>query len=109
MNQDQLIRFLMDNIDAEALAEANRQGSTIMYYAGVAQRFPNTQTAATNTRTTGRMNTRPQAMPVFTAEPRGVEIQATNETNPTPAPPRTPARRNARNGNEGDTVRVGRL
>ena len=35
----------MDNIDVDALRAARDTGSTIMYFAGVAQRFPNVQTA----------------------------------------------------------------
>jgi len=98
----------MDNIDAEALAEANRQGSTIMYFAGVAQRFPNTNPAANPPRRVAqvapanpvaRMNVRQPA-------PQNEEI---NEALPAPALARAPGRRNPRPGNENDTVRVGRL
>ena len=99
----------MDNIDAEALAEANRQGSTIMYYAGAAQRFPNIQAAANTRRpvaeaVAARLNVRqpaPQA-------PQNEEIPVDEAPAPQ-APPRAPARRVARNHNQGDTVRVGRL
>ena len=113
MNQDQIIRFLMDNIDAEALAEANRNGSTIMYFAGVAQRFPNTNQAANNRvpprapveevraarQPAARMNVRQPAP----------QQEEQNEAPPAQAPVRQAPRRAARDGNEGDAVRVGRL
>ena len=93
----------MENIDAEALAEANRSGSTIMYFAGVAQRWPNnTQTAATRTlnRTVATRQT-----PVA----RAPQNEETTDEAPPTAAPRPQARRNTRAANEGDTVRVGHL
>lgn len=49
MKQDVIIRWLMENVDAEQLAQANQNGATISYFAGVAQRFPANEQVA-NTR-----------------------------------------------------------
>src|ERR1035437_175443 len=113
MNQDQLIRWLMENIDAEALAEANRQGSTIMYLAGAAQRFPNTQNVANRNGNTGNERVRPIQPVRETAAPRRApqtdETQEDRAPAPAPAPARPVARRAARPVNQADTVRVARL
>ena len=118
MNQDQLIRWLMENIDATALAEANRTGSTIMYYAGAAQRFPNTQNVANRNGNTGNERVRPIQPVRETAAPaprrvaqyhEAEEIQEDRAPAPAPAPARTAARRAARPANQTDTVRVARL
>ena len=100
----------MDNIDAEALAEANRNGSTIMYFAGVAQRFPNPQAAANPQRRVNRDNgaevpQRPPARPAPAARaPQNNEIE---EAPPAPAQVRPAARRVARANGGQDAVRVG--
>lgn len=117
MNQDQVIRFLMDNIDADALAEANRNGSTIVYFAGVAQRFVNIQNNVANPR--GRVNVaRPaaQAVPQPAEEHveqerqvnREVNAVDLNENRQADRPAARPARRPARQANaNADRVQVG--
>lgn len=109
MNQDQLIRWLMENIDAEALAEANRTGSTIMYLAGAAQRFPNTQITANTRRPTAPVAQAVRETAAPRRAPQTDEIQEDRAPAPAPAPARPPVRRAARPVNQTDTVRVARL
>ena len=106
MNQDQLIRFLIDNLDADAFSAAKRDGTSIMYLAGVAQRMTGNVAPTTNNR-----QVRPATRTVQ-AEP----VQDLNETPPTTQPaaqPVRPARQNTpvRNNTIGqqDRVRVSTL
>ena len=105
MNQDQIIRWLMENIDANALTEAQRNGSTIMYFAGVAQRWPNNNTTATS----GNTPRPARPAPIVREEnPQNETPIAQNQTQPTQNTIRQQTRRNgAARYNEGDTVRVG--
>ena len=118
MNQDQIIRFLMDNIDAVALAEANRNGSTIMYFAGVAQRWPNNNVAgavAAPRNRVGRVHpvaeeaepdpARPARRQPAVREEAAVNLNE-NENN-VPAPRRPAARPVGQVNGNADRVRVG--
>lgn len=104
MNQDQIIKFLIDNLDADAFVEAKRNGTSIMYLAGVAQRWTGGN-ATQPARNTGNGNRRVVAQET---------AQDLNEDRPVPqAPPQPqPAQRRAPapNQNAGqDRVRVSRL
>ena len=126
MNQDQLIRFLMDNIDVDALVSARNNGASIMYFAGVAQRFPNAQNVnptrqTTPTRQPQRITPQPQAedrpprygQTVETAPVENLTEEAPAGQPNTTAPinrtaPRNNPTRNVNNQNT-DRVRVSRL
>ena len=101
----------MENIDANALAEAQRNGSTIMYFAGVAQRWPNNTQTAANTRRPVPGGVRGIDAPNVNVPQPVPQNNGIVEAAPTPAPPRAPARRNntRQQGNEGDRVRVATL
>lgn len=111
MNQDQLIRFLIDNLDADAFSAAKRDGTSIMYLAGVAQRMSG-GINLNQPQTAPRQN-RPTARNVAQEVPQ--PVQDLNEDTPTPpnglivrAPQRnTPVRNNTIN--QQDRVRVSAL
>lgn len=111
MNQDQIIKFLIDNLDADAFVEAKRNGTSIMYLAGVAQRWTGGNIIQP-TRNVGNAQRRPT--PVVQTE---AMVQDLNEGAPeTPAPnarpqpaPRNNPVRNAQTNNQQDRVRVSRL
>ena len=110
MNQDQLIRFLIDNLDADAFSAAKRDGTSIMYLAGVAQRMTGINL---NQPTTATRPNRPAARNVAQETPQ--PVQDLNEEQPTPtvAQAARTAQRNApvRNNtiNQQDRVRVSAL
>jgi len=119
MKQDVIIRWLMESVDAEQLAQANENGTTISYFAGVAQRFPANELQA-NTRRPARV------APAVAQEQQDEQAPEPARRNPArqpaaapavdlnnnenaPAPARPAARRPARQAQAGeDRIRVGR-
>lgn len=105
----------MENVDATQLAQANENGTTISYFAGVAQRFPANDTQANNTRRPARVQpavaeerdeqpARRQPDPVRQPAAQAVDLNQ----NENAAPARQPARRAARQAPAGeDRVLVG--
>ncbi len=119
MKQDVIIRWLMDSVNAEELAQANENGTTIAYFAGVAQRFPANDLQANNARPRRGVpavveerdeqpavqpaRRQPARQPAPAAAP-AVDLNNENE-NP---PARQPARRAVRQAPAGeDRIRVG--
>jgi hypothetical protein len=112
MNQDQIIKFLIENLDADAFVEAKRNGTSIMYLAGVASRWTGGN-ATQPTRVTGNTgNERRRPTPAVQQEAvqdlneGAMETPAPN-TRPQPAPRNNPVRNNQ--NQQQDRVRVSRL
>jgi hypothetical protein len=110
MNQDQIIKFLIDNLDADAFSEAKRNGTSIMYLAGVAARWAGGNVTQP-TRTVGNIGNerrRPaQPQPIQEAVQDLTEDHPPAQAQPQPAPRNNPFRNNQ--NNQADRVRVSRL
>lgn len=119
MNQDQLIRFLMDNIDVDALVAARTNGSTIMYFANVANRLQGGNMTQPTRNAVGRtiqptpiQNLNEEAEdrpPRYTppVQPQPDNPTVTRNNNQNNGQPRNRANNNQNNGQ--DRVRVGNL
>lgn len=118
MKQDVIIRWLMESVDAEQLAQANENGTTISYFAGVAQRFPANDLQANNNARPRRnapapavaeeRDEQPAARRQPARQPAAAPAVDLNAQDENPAPARQPARRAVRQAQAGeDRIRVG--